>query len=72
MRALMAEYGFIAVALIGIAGVGILLSRTWRWRVGALSLQYFGVFWLVALSWFGFDQTGGWVDGGGDFRGIPH
>jgi hypothetical protein len=47
----MAEYGFFAVALIGIAGVGILLSRTWRWRVGALSLQYFGVFWLVALSW---------------------
>lgn len=51
MRQLMADYGYIAVILIGIASVVVLFSRTWRWRVSALSLQYFGVFWLVALSW---------------------
>ena len=29
----------------------LLLSRTWRWRIGALAVQYLGVFVLVSLSW---------------------
>ncbi len=40
-----------AAILIGISSVVILLSRTWRWRIGALSFQYLGVFVLVSLSW---------------------
>jgi hypothetical protein len=44
-------WGFPAVVLLGISSVVLLLSRTWRWRIGALSFQYFGVFVLVSLSW---------------------
>lgn len=51
MRSLMADYSFVAVVMLGAAGALIILSRTWRWRLGALALQYFGVFWLVAISW---------------------
>jgi hypothetical protein len=43
--------GFPAVILLGISSVLLLLSRTWRWRIGALSFQYLGVFVLVSLSW---------------------
>lgn len=51
MRSLMAEYALIADILLGVAGALIILSRTWRWRLGALALMYFAVFWLTALSW---------------------
>jgi hypothetical protein len=44
-------WGFPAVVLLGISSVVILLSRTWRWRIGALAFQYLGVFVLVSLSW---------------------
>jgi len=44
-------WGFPAVVLIGISSVTLLLSRTWRWRIGALSFQYLGVFVLVSISW---------------------
>ncbi len=51
MRNLMATNAFIAVILLGGAGALILLSRSWRWRLGALAFLYLGVFWLVAISW---------------------
>ena len=51
MRPLLDQYAFIAVAILGLVSAVILLTRSWRWRVGALALQYVGVFWLVALSW---------------------
>jgi hypothetical protein len=44
-------WGFPAVVITGISSVVILLSRTWRWRIGALAFQYVGVFVLVSLSW---------------------
>ena len=44
-------FGFPAVLVVGASSVALLLSRTWRWRVGALAVQYFGVFLLVSLSW---------------------
>lgn len=40
-----------AVFVVGASSVALLLSRTWRWRVGALAVQYVGVFVLVSLSW---------------------
>lgn len=42
---------FPAVVLLGITSVTLLLSRGWRWRIGALGAQYLGVFMLVSLSW---------------------
>lgn len=44
-------WGLPAVVLLGISSVTLLLSRTWRWRIGALAFQYLGVFVLVSLSW---------------------
>lgn len=44
-------WSFPAAVLLGISSVVILLSRTWRWRIGALAFQYLGVFVLVSLSW---------------------
>jgi hypothetical protein len=40
-----------AVAIVSVTGVIILTSRDWRLSVGALALQYLGVFILVRLSW---------------------
>ncbi|HSG26785.1 MAG TPA: hypothetical protein VLA32_11770 [Anaerolineales bacterium] len=51
MNLLLDQYAFIAVGILGLVSAVILLTRSWRWRVGALALQYVGVFWLVALSW---------------------
>jgi hypothetical protein len=51
MNLLLDQYAFIAVGILGLVSAVILLTRNWRWRVGALALQYVGVFWLVALSW---------------------
>jgi len=45
------QYGFLAVIIIGVSSSFVLLSPNWRWRVGGLAIQYFGVFWLVAISW---------------------
>jgi hypothetical protein len=42
---------FPAVILLGISSVTLFLSRSWRWRIGALSFQYVGVFVLISLSW---------------------
>jgi hypothetical protein len=51
MNLLLDQYAFIAVGILGLVSAVMLLTRSWRWRVGALALQYVGVFWLVALSW---------------------
>jgi hypothetical protein len=42
---------FPAVILLGISSVTLFLSRSWRWRIGALAIQYLGVFVLISLSW---------------------
>jgi len=42
---------FPAVILLGISSVTLFLSRSWRWRIGALAFQYVGVFVLISLSW---------------------
>jgi hypothetical protein len=44
-------WAFPAVILLGISSVTLLLSRAWRWRIGALAFQYLGVFVLISLSW---------------------
>ena len=51
MRPLLDQYAMIAVVILGLVSSVMLLTRSWRWRVSALALQYVGVFWLVALSW---------------------
>lgn len=38
---------WIAVGLILIAATVVLISRDWRFSLGALAIQYLGVFWLV-------------------------
>ncbi len=38
---------WIAVALILIAATIVLISRDWRFSLGALAIQYLGVFWLI-------------------------
>jgi hypothetical protein len=40
-----------AAILLILTSTGILLSTNWRFSIWALSLQYVGVFLLVALSW---------------------
>ncbi len=42
---------WIAVVLIIISSAGMLLSRDWRWSLGLLTLQYFGMFWLLFAHW---------------------
>ena len=44
-------FAFPAALVVGVSSIALLLSRTWRWRVGALAVQYLGVFLLVSLSW---------------------
>jgi hypothetical protein len=44
-------WAFPAVIVLGISSVTLLLSRSWRWRIGALAFQYVGVFVLISLSW---------------------
>jgi hypothetical protein len=51
MSEFLEKYAFIALGMLVASGAAILLTRQWRIRVGALALQYVGVFWLVALSW---------------------
>lgn len=45
------EYSSIALGILVFSSAATFLARKWRMRVGALALQYVGVFWLVALSW---------------------
>ncbi len=39
---------WMAVALLAMAGTGLLLSRDWRWELGLLAAQYLGAAVLVA------------------------
>lgn len=48
---LLEMYDTIPLGILVISGAILLLTRSWRMRVGALAFQYVGVFWLVALSW---------------------
>jgi hypothetical protein len=41
----------IAVALVSLMSLYNLISRDWRSSIGALALQYIGVFLLVIISW---------------------
>jgi hypothetical protein len=40
-----------AVILVGLTSTYILIARDWRYCIGALALQYIGVFLLVDASW---------------------
>jgi hypothetical protein len=40
---------FLLVTLV--ASFGQLLSRSWKWILGFLALQYLGVFWFVQITW---------------------
>jgi len=48
---LLEMFDYVPLGILVISGAVLLLTRSWRIRVGALALQYVGVFWLVALSW---------------------
>jgi hypothetical protein len=41
----------LAAILILATSVGLVLSRDWRWSLGLLAVQYFGMFWLVLGNW---------------------
>ena len=41
----------LAAVLILATSVGLVLSRDWRWSLGLLAVQYFGMFWLVLGNW---------------------
>lgn len=41
----------IAVVLISISALILIISRDWRWMMGALAVLYLGVFLLVNQSW---------------------
>jgi len=40
-----------AVIIVGITSLILLIGRDWRWSIATLSIQYLGVFLLVALNW---------------------
>jgi len=42
---------WLAAVLLLATSVGLVLSRDWRWSLGLLALQYFGMFWLVLGNW---------------------
>jgi hypothetical protein len=44
-------FSWLALALVLITSILLLLGRDWRWMIGALAVQYMGVFMLTALSW---------------------
>ena len=42
---------WLAAILVLVTATGLVLSRDWRWSLGLLAVQYFGVFWLVLGHW---------------------
>jgi hypothetical protein len=42
---------FGAMVLVSLTSLYILISRDWRFSIGALAIQYVGVFLLVSTSW---------------------
>ena len=46
-----AIFEFLVGAFLLATSLALLVTRDWRWRVGALAVQYLGVFILVLPSW---------------------
>ncbi|KAA3643264.1 MAG: hypothetical protein DWQ07_22370 [Chloroflexi bacterium] len=44
-------FTFLAVLILLVTSVLLLVSLDWRWSIGALGLQYLGVFALVNVAW---------------------
>ena len=42
---------WVAVGTVLVTSVGLLISRDWRWNLGLMSAQYFGMFILVSQTW---------------------
>jgi hypothetical protein len=45
------QLAYIPVLLVAGSSLLVLVSQNWRRSILALSVQYLGVFWLIALSW---------------------
>ena len=43
-------YWIVSVSL-ALSSSGLLISRSWRWSLGLLTVQYFGAFWLLMPYW---------------------
>ena len=41
----------LGVFIVGFSSLLLLVSSNWRWSIGALGLQYFGVFFLILTEW---------------------
>lgn len=41
----------LALAMVILTGLALLISRDWRWLIGALAVQYLGVFLMVVYVW---------------------
>jgi hypothetical protein len=48
---LLENIAFASVSLVAITSVLLININDWRFRVAALAVQYFGVFFLISLSW---------------------
>lgn len=42
---------WIAAVSLAVTSAGLLISRSWRWSLGLLALQYFATFWLALAHW---------------------
>ena len=47
----MAILTWVTLLLVIFTATGLLFSRDWRWSLGMLAVQYFGVFWMVQTHW---------------------
>lgn len=43
--------GWLAFSLSVVGAFLLCLARSWRWKIGGIALQYFGLFWLVQPHW---------------------
>ena len=48
---MMQSISFAAVILVAITSTLLIIITDWRIRIGLLALQYFGVFFIISLSW---------------------
>ena len=42
---------WIAAISLAFSATGLLISRSWRWSLGLLALQFFAAFWLSLVHW---------------------
>ncbi len=42
---------WIAAVTLALTTISLLISRSWRWSIGLLALQYFATFWLLFAHW---------------------